>query len=94
MGDQGDELRAEAEQSLERKRSFRIHLRVYVLVNLLLWVIWGVLVATTELWVPWPLLPLLGWGIGLYFHWRAAYRPPRGPSEAEIAQEMERLKTR
>lgn len=91
MAEQAEGLRGEAEASLERKRSFRVHLRVYVLVNLLLWVIWGVLVATTDLWFPWPVFPLLGWGIGLYFHWRSAYRPPRGPSEAEVAQEMERL---
>ena len=50
---------------------FRHHLRAYVMVNVLLVVIW--LVTTGPGSHPWPVYPLLGWGIGLSFHW-SAYR--------------------
>ena len=46
---------------------FGYHLRSYVLVNVLLVVIW--LLTTGPGSHPWPVYPVLGWGIGLYFHW-------------------------
>ena len=43
----------------------RIHLRVFVMVQLLLVCIW----ALTGMGYFWPVWPLLGWGIGLMSHW-------------------------
>lgn len=87
-----DDLRAAAEESLKRKRGFRVHLRVYILVNLLLWAIWAVLLATAGVGFPWPVFPLVGWGIGVAFHWHAVYRSARHPSVSEVAREMDRLR--
>lgn len=53
------------------KAGWSHHLRVYVLVNALLVFIW--LATTGPDSHPWPLYPIAGWGIGLYFHW-AHYR--------------------
>lgn len=56
---------------------FRIHLAVYVAVQALLIATW----ALTSSWnngipFPWPIFPLLGWGIGLAAHY-AAYSATR-----------------
>jgi hypothetical protein len=56
---------------------FRIHLAVYVAVQALLIATW----ALTSNWdgglpFPWPIFPILGWGIGLAAHY-AAYSAMR-----------------
>ncbi len=80
------ELRAKAIARLERKRDFRIHLRVYCLVNFLLVVIWAFSGGLF-----WPIFPILGWGIGLSAHaWDVYWRKPIG--EDEIRRESERLR--
>jgi hypothetical protein len=84
------DLRREAMQRLRKRRDFRTHLTAYVLVNFLLISIWLVVGITAGAWFPWPVFPLLGWGIGLAFHARAVYEPPI--DEAAIQQEMDRMR--
>lgn len=83
------ELREQALEALKRKREFQRHLLAYVLVNGLLWTIWGVVFAAGGTWFPWPVFPLVGWGIGLIFHAWETYRP--GFSEAAVQREMARI---
>jgi hypothetical protein len=85
-----DQLRSRAIGRLRKQRDFRMHLTTYLLVNGLLiatWILVGVFVGA---WFPWPIFPLIGWGIGLMFHWRAVYRPDI--SEVDIAREIDRLR--
>lgn len=45
------------------------HIAVYVLINIMLWTIYGVNGDALEVGdFPWPLITMLGWGIGLFFH--------------------------
>jgi hypothetical protein len=85
-------LREQALAQLKKKRDFRAHLLAYVLVNAFFWLIWGVvLTAADGPWFPWPLFPLVGWGIGLIFHaWDTYGRKPF--DDADIAREVERLR--
>jgi hypothetical protein len=53
-----------ARKRVEAKIAFYIHLTVYVGVNILL-VIINLITSPQYLWFKWP---LLGWGIGLFFH--------------------------
>ncbi|HZD86605.1 MAG TPA: 2TM domain-containing protein [Gaiellaceae bacterium] len=86
-----DRLHAEAVQRLEKKREFRIHLSVFVVINALLWLVWGLVYAYTGFTFPWPLFPLAGWGIGLGFHaYDVYYRRPF--TEAQIDREAARLR--
>jgi hypothetical protein len=91
MEPEATDLRAEAIERLERKRAFRTHLIVFVAVNLLLWVVWVSVAAATDVWFPWPLFPLLGWGIGLVAHARETFGG-RTFSEEKIEREMDRLR--
>jgi hypothetical protein len=61
--------RHERRMQLTRK-SFRIHLVVFALVQLLLFVTW---LLTTPGGFPWFVFPFLGWGIGLGVHGYVAY---------------------
>ena len=81
------DLREQALRSLKKKRDFRSHVVVYVLVNALLIAIWAV----TGAGFFWPVFPLLGWGIAVAFNaWDVYGRRPI--SEEEIQREQERLR--
>jgi hypothetical protein len=79
-------LREEAIQRLKKKSDFHVHLMVYVVVNGVLVLIW----ALTGFGFFWPMFPILGWGIGLFFHAFDTYRRPQ-PTEDQIGREMRRL---
>jgi hypothetical protein len=69
---------------------FYIHLAAYVGVNLLLMII-NIMTAPGDLWFKWP---LVGWGIGLFFHGLGVFTSPKGSSikERMIEKEMENLR--
>ena len=81
----------EALRRLEKRRHFHGHLVAFVLVNAFLWLIWGVVYAASGLWIPWPVFPLFGWGIGLTFHaWDTYGRKPF--SAEQIERETARIR--
>ncbi len=59
---------------------FKIHLRTYLIVNAGLWLVWALThvalsASASDRWLfPWPIFPLLGWGIGLASHYFGVYR--------------------
>ena len=59
----------EAEKRAEEKLGFYVHLTVYSIVNIMLFLIW--LFITKGF--PWFLFPLGGWGIGIMFHFLSAF---------------------
>jgi uncharacterized membrane protein len=83
---QGDDLRALARSRLVKRREFTAHLAAYVLVNVLVVAIW----AFTGAGFFWPVFPILGWGIGVFFHGWDTYSEPL--SEVRIDREVERLR--
>jgi 2TM domain-containing protein len=85
-----NDVRAAALESLKKKREFRNHLLAYVLVNSFLWLIWGIVYAVGGTSFPWPVFPMAGWGIGLFFHAWDVYRT-KPFSEKQIRREIARL---
>jgi hypothetical protein len=61
---ENQEAYQKAKERVEAKLRFYIHLAVYVGVNILL-VIINLLSSPQYLWFKWP---LIGWGIGVFFH--------------------------
>ncbi|MEI8202577.1 MAG: 2TM domain-containing protein [Bacteroidota bacterium] len=71
---------------LAKKRvGFKKHLTIYILVNLALWLIWlfTSLLVMREYYHIWPIYPLIGWGIGLVFHYLRVYKWNAGWVEKE-----------
>lgn len=74
---------------------FRMHLRSYFIVNAGLWLIWAF---TTFAFradghsgtiFPWPIFPMLGWGIGLASHYFGVFRG--GNERTMIEEEYQKL---
>lgn len=76
-----NELRKQAHKRVE----FRTHLLVYCVIIGSLWLIW----IFTGRNYPWPIWPMIGWGIGLIFHYLFDFRSSKFLSEEE---EYKRLK--
>ena len=78
--------RDKAVQQLKKRRDFRGHLLVYVLVNGFLVVIWAI---TSDHGFFWPMFFIGAWGIGLVMNaWDVYWR--RDITEADIQQAMMR----
>jgi hypothetical protein len=78
--------RDRAVTQLKKRRDFRGHLLVYVLVNTFLVVIWAVTGAHGFFW---PVFPIVGWGIGVVMNaWDVYWRPRI--TEGDIQREIER----
>ena len=83
---QSDDLRGLARSRLVKRREFTAHLAAYALVNVFLVAIW----AFTGAGFFWPVFPIFGWGIGVFFHGWDAFSEPL--SEDRIDEEVERLR--
>lgn len=59
----------------QRRASFKKHLATYIVMNLFFWALWYFDRFDTgdHRNFPWPIWPMLGWGIGLTFHYISAY---------------------
>ena len=57
----------------EERVKFKRHFSSYVLVNLFLWLLWLFTDGRNNVGIPWPLWPMLGWGIGIASHYYKAY---------------------
>jgi phosphotransferase system glucose/maltose/N-acetylglucosamine-specific IIC component len=86
-----EEIYEEAKKRVEDKKGFYTHLIVYVLVNIFLVIIWAV---TTPGGYPWFIWPIIGWGVGLVFHFFATFVFNRktGWEERELEKEVQKLK--
>jgi sterol desaturase/sphingolipid hydroxylase (fatty acid hydroxylase superfamily) len=60
---------------LAKKRAgFKGHLLTYAAMIPFFWVVWFLTGEhLTESGVPWPVWPMFGWGIGLFFHFLGVY---------------------
>jgi hypothetical protein len=81
-----EELRRQAIERIKKRSEFWSHLAAYVLFNGLFITIW---LAVADGGFFWPMFPLAGWGIGLFFHGMDVFRRP--VSEEQIRREMSRL---
>ncbi len=75
----------------KRRVGFKRDLLAYIFVNIFLWVIW-LLTSMDEQdsGIPWPVWPMLGWGIGLLFEYAAVYKFPKGRAEEKEYEKLTR----
>lgn len=74
------------------RASFKSHLRVYIIINSFLWLLWLITDASA---FPWPIFVTLGWGIGVVVNYFKVYRSEKSLAEQEyeklIQEKEERL---
>ena len=85
-----DDAYTRAERRVRAKIGFYYHLAAYVIVNLTLVFIWYF----TGVEYPWFLWPMMGWGIGLFFHGMGVFLSTGTMKERMIQKELEREKER
>lgn len=78
----------------KKRAAFKRHLFTYVATNIFFWLLWLFSKGTDEgpgsfKGIPWPVWPMLGWGIGLAFNYFDAYHKAGNSLEE---QEYEKLK--
>jgi hypothetical protein len=78
-----EDRRRRAREIAEARYGFRWHAAIYLVVNAALVGVWY----WTGAGFPWPLFPIVFWGIGLLSHYIGAYRRPgRGWIDRETAK--------
>jgi hypothetical protein len=85
---ENQEAYQKAKERVEAKIGFYIHLTVYVGVNILLCII-NLLTSPRYLWFLWP---LIGWGIGVFFHALRVFAFTEGSAIKERMIEKEMAK--
>lgn len=78
---------------LAKKRvKFKRHLAAYIIVNSFLWAVWIFSPKEQdESQYPWPLMSMLGWGIGLAFHFLGTFVFENSNA---VEKEYEKLKSK
>lgn len=77
---------AQLREQARKRVEFRTHLIVYCVINGALWLTWYLTGSN----YPWPLWPMIGWGIGLVLHYMLEYRTGKFLSEEEEYQKLKR----
>lgn len=73
----------------KKRVGFRRHLATYVVINGMFWLIWMFSKDEHGEKFPWPVWPMLGWGIGLTFSYLDAYVFSKSDA---VEKEYEKLK--
>ena len=79
-----------AKERVYARRSFKQHFVTYILVNTFLVVIWFVTYDETDIF--WPVFPIMGWGLGLFFHYIKTRAILAGSEKDDIMKEFHKLK--
>lgn len=85
-----EELYREARETVEAKKGFYIHLIVYLICSVVIYFVWR-FTWTGYRWYVWP---VLGWGVGVLFHFLGVFFFSRQSAwdKRAIEREVERLK--
>jgi uncharacterized membrane protein len=81
------DLRQQVVKRLRQQRDFRVHLAIYLAVNLFLVAIWWF----TGAGFFWPVFPIFAWGIGVVANGWEVYGREE-PTEEQIQREIGRLR--
>jgi hypothetical protein len=73
----------------KRRASFQRHLATYLVMSVFFWIVWFMSGNYNSGGLPWPVWPMLGWGIGITFHYVAAYVSTGNDS---VEREYQKLK--
>jgi uncharacterized membrane protein len=82
-----EDLRQRAVKRLRQQHDFRVHLAIYLAVNLFLVAIWWF----TGVGFFWPVFPIFAWGIGVVANALEVYGR-ESPTEEQIQRQIDRMR--
>lgn len=80
----------------EKKAAFRTNLLLYFIMTIFFWTIYYISLRTSTTppaerdAIPWPVWPMIGWGIAVFLNYRAVYKNTNSMAE----KEYEKLKNK
>jgi fatty acid desaturase len=84
-----EELRRRAEKRAKEKIGFYTHFGIYIIVNLLIFLLWLFTGGPSSF--PWFIFPLFGWGVGIFAHFIGVFKVT-GLRERMTEEEYNKLK--
>ncbi|MEO8943681.1 MAG: 2TM domain-containing protein [Ginsengibacter sp.] len=80
----------------QKRAAFKYHVLIYFIMNIFFWTLWYISLrnnstppADRDI-IPWPVWPMVGWGIGVLFNYVGVYRSRNTLAE----KEYEKLKNK
>ncbi|HXR84882.1 MAG TPA: 2TM domain-containing protein [Hanamia sp.] len=73
----------------QKRAAFRTHVLLYFIMIIFFWTIYYISLRTNPTppsqrdAIPWPVWPMLGWGIAVFFNYRAAFKSKDSMAEKE-----------
>jgi uncharacterized BrkB/YihY/UPF0761 family membrane protein len=73
----------------QKRAGFRTHVLIYFIMTIFFWTIYYISLRTNNTppaqrdTIPWPVWPMIGWGIGVYFNYLAVYKNHNSMAEKE-----------
>lgn len=81
-------------KAAKKRVGFRRHLAAYAVINTLFWALWYIMdfKSRESSGIPWPLFPMMGWGLVLFLHFLGAF--VFVSRYASVEKEYEKLKNK
>ncbi len=76
----------------EKRARFKKHLTTYLIMNSFFWVLWFFSEKEYHGGVPWPVWPMLGWGIGVAFQYFDAFHNDKLTNTQKEYEKLKREK--
>ena len=76
-------------KTARKRATFRYHALIYFIMILFFWTLWYISLKNTvnpkpvQKDIPWPVWPMVAWGIGLFLHYMAAFKNRETLAEEE-----------
>ncbi|MEO8961870.1 MAG: 2TM domain-containing protein [Ginsengibacter sp.] len=82
----------------KKRAAFKYHVLIYFIMNIFFWTLWYISLknnltppAERDV-IPWPLWPMVGWGIGIFFNYLTAYKTKDSLAEKEYKRLRDKTK--
>lgn len=81
----------------QKRAAFKYHVLIYFIMNIFFWTLWYLSLKNTSttpeenIGIPWPVWPMVGWGIGVLFNYIGVYRSGNVLAEKEYEKLKKKL---
>ena len=76
-------------KTAQKRAAFKYHVLIYFIMNIFFWILWYISLRNNNIppaeheTIPWPVWPMFGWGIGVFFNYLGVYKSTNQLAERE-----------